>query len=103
MFSYFAANANIDNYMIFNLSEHPSVANQFVAELRDVKVQSDRIRFRRNLERLGEVLAYEISKKLHYKEKQVETPLGIATVLLPSDRIILGTILRAGLPCTRGC
>lgn len=88
--------------MIFNLSKHNSIANKFLAELRDVNIQQDRMRFRRNLERIGEVLAYEISKTLEYEEKEVETPLGIATVNLPTQRVVLGTILRAGLPLHQG-
>ncbi|MCB9276329.1 MAG: uracil phosphoribosyltransferase [Lewinellaceae bacterium] len=88
--------------MIVNLSEQNSIANRFVAELRDVKIQQDSMRFRRNLERLGEILAYEISKQLDYVEKEVETPLGIAKVQVPSQRIVLATILRAGLPMHQG-
>jgi len=76
--------------------------NQFVAEIRDTSVQNDRQRFRRNLERIGEVIAYEISKTLDYTEKDVETPLGIAKCFLPSDRVVLTTILRAGLPLHNG-
>ncbi len=88
--------------MIFNLSEHHSIANRFIAQIRDVNIQQDRQRFRRNLERLGEILAYEISKTLPYKAGQVETPLGIATANLSSDKIVLATILRAGLPMHQG-
>jgi len=88
--------------MAFILSEHQSIANKFVAELRDVSIQKDRMRFRRNLERVGEVLAYEISRTLNYEEKDVETPMGIAKVNLPKDKIVLGTILRAGLPLHQG-
>lgn len=88
--------------MTFILSEHQSIANQFVAELRDVNVQNDRMRFRRNLERIGEVLAYEISKTLNYVEKEVETPLGIAKVQVVENEVVLGTILRAGLPMHQG-
>ncbi len=88
--------------MIFNLSDHPSIANRFVAELRDVNIQKDRMRFRRNLERVGEVLAYEISKVLLYKSVEVETPLGIAVTKLPTQPIVLATILRAGLPLHQG-
>jgi uracil phosphoribosyltransferase len=88
--------------MVFNLSDKNSVANRFVAELRDVQVQQDRLRFRRNLERLGEVLAYEITKKLPYAAQDVETPLGTARVKLPAGRIVLATILRAGLPMHQG-
>lgn len=88
--------------MIFNLSEQNSLANRFVAELRDVNIQKDRMRFRRNLERLGEVIAYELSKKLDYKEIDVETPMGIAKVNVPDQRIVLAAILRAGLPLHQG-
>ena len=88
--------------MTFILTENNSVANKFVAELRDVNVQKDKLRFRRNLERVGEVLAYEISKTLKYKEIQVETPLGIAHTQLHSQKIILATVLRAGLPIHNG-
>ena len=64
--------------MIFNLSESNSIANKFIAELRDTRIQQDRMRFRRNMERVGEILAFEISKTLRYKTEKVETPLGIA-------------------------
>ena len=88
--------------MIFNLSEKKSIANKFIAELRDVNIQKDKMRFRRNLERVGEVLAYEISKTLQYEEAKVETPLGIATTNKLTHRIVLATILRAGLPLHQG-
>ncbi|MFQ5448929.1 MAG: uracil phosphoribosyltransferase [Saprospiraceae bacterium] len=88
--------------MIVNLSETNSIANQFLAELRDAKIQQDSMRFRRNLERLGEVLAYEISKTLNYETKEVETPLGIAGVNIPVQRVVLATILRAGIPFHQG-
>ena len=88
--------------MIFNLSEQPSIGNQFLKELRDKEIQKDRWRFRVNLERLGEILAYELSKQLNYESKQVETPLGMATVEVPAHRIVLATILRAGLPMHAG-
>lgn len=88
--------------MIYNLSENNSLANRFIAELRNVKVQNDRLRFRRNLERLGEVLAYEISRRLNYLPQDIETPLGIAKIGMPTDRIVLGTILRAGMPMHQG-
>lgn len=88
--------------MIFNLADHNSLANQFVAELRSLDIQKDRMRFRRNLERVGEVLAYEISKTLRYESDEVETPLGSAAVLLPTQRVVLATILRAGLPFHQG-
>ena len=88
--------------MVTNLSEQQSIANQFVAELRDVQVQRDPLRFRRNMERLGEIFAYEISKQIDYFETSVETPLGEAITHLPSDKLILSTILRAGLPLHQG-
>lgn len=88
--------------MIVNLAETNSVANRFVAELRNTDIQKDRMRFRRNLERLGEVMAYEISKTLDYEPVEVETPLGISTVYLPAPRIVVASILRAGLPFHQG-
>ena len=88
--------------MIFNLSETQNIGNRFIAELRDVKVQQDRMRFRRNLERVGEIIAYEISKVLPYKEIEVETPLGTAPTAVPEQKVILATILRAGLPLHQG-
>ncbi len=88
--------------MIFNLNEHKSIANSYVAELRDAVIQKDRMRFRRNLERLGEFFALEISKHLDYKEIEVESPMGTAKASVPADRIVLATILRAGLPMHQG-
>lgn len=88
--------------MIFKLTEHKTIGNRYIAELRNVKIQGDRMRFRRNLERIGEILAYEISRTLSYKEEEVETPLGIAKTELSTDKIVLGTILRAGLPLHQG-
>lgn len=88
--------------MVHILSNSKSIANQFISELRNVDVQNDRMRFRRNLERLGEVFAYEISKTLDYEESAVETPLGTANMNLSNDQIVLATILRAGLPLHQG-
>lgn len=88
--------------MVTNLSAQHTLAQYFIAELRDVSIQKDRLRFRRNLERMGEVMAYEISKTLRYQAREVETPFGTATVYLPIDRVILATILRAGLPLHQG-
>lgn len=88
--------------MTFNLSKQANIGNQFLAELRDIKIQQDRMRFRRNLERVGEILAYELSKKLDHRQIDVETPLGTAVVDVPSDRIVLASILRAGLPLHQG-
>ena len=87
---------------MFNLSTKPSIANRYIAEIRDVNIQQDSMRFRRNLERLGEVLGYELSKSLSYEPQSVETPLGEATVELPQQPIVLATILRAGLPMHQG-
>lgn len=84
--------------MIHNLSKSNSIFNQFVAELRDVNIQTDSMRFRRNLERMGEVFAYEISKSLTYTEKKVQTPLGEANANLIVEQPVIATILRAGLP-----
>jgi uracil phosphoribosyltransferase len=88
--------------MIKILGENNSILNQFIAEMRDVSVQNDLMRFRRNLERAGEIFAYELSKELHFESRQVQTPLGIAEVSTPSDPIVLATILRAGLPLHQG-
>lgn len=88
--------------MVHILGERNSVFNVFVSELRNVDIQSDSLRFRRNLERIGEVAAYEISKRLEYAITSVQTPLGVAEMSLPADEIVLGTILRAGLPLHQG-
>lgn len=79
-----------------------TIINRYVAELRDVHIQGDRARFRRNLERIGEAMAYEISRTLTYRQEEVRTPLGTAQVSLPQDQIVLGTIFRAGLPFHQG-
>jgi len=84
------------------LSEKNSVMNQFISEIRDENIQRDSMRFRRNMERIGEIMAYEISSQLQYEEKEVITPLGIANVNLPSEKPVLATILRAGLPFHQG-
>lgn len=88
--------------MIHNLSTTDSIANYYMAQMRDVNVQGNRLLFRQNLARLGHVFGYEISKLLRYQSKEVETPLGVAHVNLPSDKIVLCTILRAGLPLHYG-
>ena len=84
------------------LTHTPSLANHFIAELRDVKVHGDSLRFRRNLERLGELLAYEISKKLPYKAADLTTPLADTQTMLLAEQPVLATILRAGLPLYNG-
>lgn len=88
--------------MVFNLSTISSVAARFIAELRDTEKQKDSMRFRRNMERIGEVLAYEVSKTFDYAEQEVETPLGIAKTMVQQDTVVLATILRAGLPLHAG-
>jgi uracil phosphoribosyltransferase len=88
--------------MIHNLSQTDSLAQQFVAELRDVNIQKDRMRFRRNIERLGEIAAIEISKKLEWESYEVTTPLGVANCRRLKEQPILATILRAGLPLHQG-
>jgi len=88
--------------MIINLSEQASLLHQFMGELRDINIQKDRMRFRRNMERIGEIMAYEISRTLAYTDEEVETPLGIANIKKHTQGIVLGTILRAGLPLHQG-
>ncbi|HJB44590.1 MAG TPA: uracil phosphoribosyltransferase [Candidatus Coprenecus merdipullorum] len=87
---------------IHNLSEQNSVLNQFIAEIRDKDIQKNHMRFRRNLERIGEIFAYEISRTLNFKAMEVTTPLGISECMVPGDEIVLATILRAGLPLHNG-
>jgi uracil phosphoribosyltransferase len=88
--------------MVVNLSKHYSLLSDWIGELRDVDVQSDRMRFRRNLERIGEVTAMEISKMLAYEEREIQTPLGISLCKVLKQQPILATILRAGLPLHQG-
>ncbi|WP_374949676.1 uracil phosphoribosyltransferase [Mucilaginibacter sp.] len=88
--------------MLFVLNQTNSIANQFLAEMRDVNSQQDKFRFRKNQERLGEILAYEVSKSFSYTESEVTTSLGIANVNLPDVQPVLATILRAGLPLHQG-
>ena len=87
---------------VINLSENNSILNLFLSEIRDVNIQKDPLRFRRNIERIGEIMAVEVSRALNYEPKDVTTPLGTATVQLPTDKVVLGTILRAGLPLHQG-
>ncbi|HMH34833.1 MAG TPA: uracil phosphoribosyltransferase [Puia sp.] len=88
--------------MVINLSHHYSLMSSWISELRDVQIQQDRLRFRRNLERIGEVAAIEISKELKFEDKEVQTPLGIAICKVLSQQPVLATILRAGLPLHQG-
>ena len=80
---------------VINLSEQNSVLNQFLSEIRDVNIQKDPLRFRRNIERIGEYMAMELSKELNYAPTQVQTPLDVATVNTITDQLVLATILRA--------
>ena len=84
------------------LSQQNTVLNKFIAEIRDKRIQRDSMRFRRNMERIGEITAYEISKAFSYKPCVVETPLGEATVEMIDEQIVVATILRAGLPYHQG-
>ncbi|GAB3548675.1 uracil phosphoribosyltransferase [Spirosoma fluminis] len=87
---------------MFVFTQQPSLANQFIAELRDVSLQKDPLRFRRNLERIGEIMAYEISKTLPYHNVSVPTPLGTASTQVLRQQPVLATIMRAGLPFHQG-
>ena len=87
---------------VINLGENNSILNKFVAQMRDKSLQKDSMRFRKNLERLGQIFAYEISKTLKYSEKPVITPLGIANIGTYDNAIVVATILRAGLPLHEG-
>ena len=87
---------------IINLGKQNSIFNHFIREIRDVNIQKDSMRFRRNIERIGEVFAYEISKKMEYENKDITTPLGISTESLMTEKPVLATILRAGLPLHQG-
>lgn len=89
--------------IVHNFADQPSLVCQYLAEMRDTSVQTDRLRFRRNLERLGEIFAYEISKELRYRKKDVPTPLGVnACCDVIDEDIVLATIFRAGVPFHQG-
>jgi len=88
--------------MIINLGTQNSIVNQFMAELRDSGIQKDSLRFRKNLERVGAIFAYEISKQLDYKQTEVQTPLGVAQVPQLAAQPVIASILRAGLPMHEG-
>lgn len=87
---------------VVDFSESKSIISKYVAELRDVNIQKDRMRFRRNIVRIGHCMAYEISKSLAYRTETVKTPLGEAAVDIPSENIVLATVFRAGLPFHQG-
>lgn len=88
--------------MVINLSAENSLLNTWVSELRHTEIQTDRMRFRKNLERIGEVMAYEISKTLEWEEKEIPTPLGVSVGKVLKEQPVLATILRAGLPFHQG-
>ena len=88
--------------MVKILNKENTILNKFLAQMRDKNVQCDSMRFRRNMERVAEIMAYEISKRLNYTTRMVETPLGIAAVEEISDKVVIATILRAGLPFHQG-
>lgn len=88
--------------MVYELSKHHSVFNRYMLEIRDEQIQKDTLRFRRNIERIGEIMAYEISKTLDYIVREVTTPLGVAEVSVPAVHPLLCTIMRAGLPMHHG-
>lgn len=87
---------------IHNLEEKNTILNSFIAEIRDVNIQKDTMRFRRNIERIGEVLGYELSASLHYTKTDITTPLGKRAIELPQNDVVLCSILRAGLPLHNG-
>jgi len=87
---------------IINFADTPSLVSQFMAELRDVNIQKDMLRFRRNLERIGEIMAYEISKTMSYKKENIQTPLDTAVCDTLDQNIVLATIFRAGIPFHKG-
>lgn len=88
--------------IVHNLDKTNSVLNHFISEIRDLKVQKDAMRFRRNIERIGEILSYELSQELQFKDHTVQTPLGEKKVSLVSDQLVLCSVLRAGLPLHQG-
>ncbi|MDE7402436.1 MAG: uracil phosphoribosyltransferase [Muribaculaceae bacterium] len=87
---------------IINFADTPSLVSRYMMEMRDVQVQGDPLRFRTNLDRIGQIMAYEISKRLDYKDTTISTPLGECVCQEPADKIVLATILRAGLPFHHG-
>ena len=87
---------------VIDFSKTNSILNQYISEIRNVEVQNDRLRFRRNIERIGEIMAYEMSKEFTYSVKNIRTPLGVAPVSTPDNNLVISTILRAGLPFHQG-
>ena len=99
---YICEKHKINKMKVINVGQKNSILNKFVSQMRDRTVQKDSLRFRRNLERLGEIFAYEISQVLDYSEKDFVTPLGIASIPTYDNKIVVATILRAGLPLHQG-
>ena len=87
---------------VHHFGEGNSLLNKFIAEIRDANIQKDAMRFRRNIERIGEILSYELSKSLTYEIKTVRTPFGSKEIALPKDKLVLCSVLRAGLPLHQG-
>lgn len=87
---------------VHHISEENSILNQFISEIRDSSIQTDRLRFRRNIERIGEILGYEMSKSFSFSEKEVQTPLGKKKVQIPHEDLVICSILRAGIPLHHG-
>jgi uracil phosphoribosyltransferase len=87
---------------IHHLSKNNSILNKFISEIRAVNIQKDSLRFRRNIERIGEILGYELSKKLSYSNSEITTPLGKSNINLPDEQVVLCAVLRAGLPLHQG-
>lgn len=87
---------------VINFADTPSLVSQYMSELRDVNVQHDMLRFRRNLERIGEIMAYEMSKRMRYKTVDVTTPLAVAPCQVLDEEVVLATIFRAGIPFHKG-
>lgn len=88
--------------IVHHFESEYSVLNRFIAEIRDKNIQKDAMRFRRNIERIGEILCYELSKTLNYKAKSIQTPLGNKDIALPIDKLVLCSVLRAGIPLHQG-
>ncbi len=85
-----------------HLSRQPGILNKYLAEIRDIEIQKDSMRFRRNIERIGEYMAYEISKTFDYSPQKITTPLGVKEILLPDEKLVIASVLRAGLPLHNG-
>lgn len=96
----FTGNAN--SMLVHNLSENNTILNQFIAELRDKTIQKDSMRFRRNIERIGEIFAYEISNRFDYSAENIQTPLAETLIKLPNYQLVIASILRAGIPLHQG-